>query len=316
MKKIRKLIRIPFGLIGIILLILIIDYIRLNAAYLIHKKEYKETIDVQGNKNNYIPQGLAYSSKYNVVLQTSYNSKKKGSKLYITDFKTNKLIKELFLINQNGEKSNLHVGGIATDNEKVWITNDYKIEEYSLEEIMNTNQDKIKNQKEEKIPTRGDFCTYKNNKLWIGDFFLNPFYKVPDNNPLLMRYTVEDEINFQSPEVIISLPKMVQGMVITEKNHFLFTTSFTNLIQSELLVYDNVLKKKKETYNLNGKKIDYYKFTKEDKIKTMKLPPMAEGMFFKNNELYILFENSSNTYFYAYPKMKKIIKLKKEKYDF
>ena len=311
MKVIKKICLTLIGIIIGIIIILLIDYIRLNISYIIHKKEYIETINVQGNKGNYVPQGLAYSSKYDIVLQTSYNSKHKGSKLYITNFKTNKLIKELFLKDQNGNISTNHVGGIATDNNKVWITNDYYVEEYDLDEIINTKENSIKTIKKEKLPIRGDFCTYKNNKLWIGDFFLNPFYKVPDNNPLLMRYSVKEKIDYQTPEIIISLPKMVQGMIITEKNQFLFTTSFTNLIHSKLLIYDNVLNQKKKTYNLNGKKISYYKFTKKEKIKEIKLPPMAEGMIYKEKELYILFENSSDTYFYAIPKMKKIIK-----YDF
>ena len=64
-----------------------------------------------------------------------------------------------------------------------------------------------------------------------------------------------------------------------------------------------------EKYNLNGVDIPYYKFSKSNLIKNIKLPPMAEGIFYINNELYILFENSSNTYFYAFPKLKNIIKL-------
>ena len=64
-----------------------------------------------------------------------------------------------------------------------------------------------------------------------------------------------------------------------------------------------------EKYNLNGVDIPYYKFSKSNLIKNIKLPPMAEGIFYINNELYILFENSSNTYFYAFKKLKKIIKL-------
>ena len=61
-------------------------------------------------------------------------------------------------------------------------------------------------------------------------------------------------------------------------------------------------------YNYNGKDIPYYKFDKNSEMEHIKLPPMAEGLFNIDNDLYILFENSSDKYFYALPKMKKIIK--------
>ena len=59
---------------------------------------------------------------------------------------------------------------------------------------------------------------------------------------------------------------------------------------------------------LNGNDIPYYKFTKNNLDKKIKLPPMAEGMFNIDDNIYILFENSSDTYFYAFPKLRKIIK--------
>lgn len=72
MKYVKIIIKIPLILISILILTLIIDYIRLNLFYII-------------NKNKYAPQGLTYSEKYNVILQTSYN-KNNTSMLYIIDF--------------------------------------------------------------------------------------------------------------------------------------------------------------------------------------------------------------------------------------
>ena len=147
--------------------------------------------------------------------------------------------------------------------------------------------------------------------LWIGDFCLSPFYKVPDNTPLLFQYST-NELDYKNPNLIISLPKMVQGMTITEDNHFIFTRSFTNLIHSKFDEYDDVLKEKNDVYTFDGKEIPYYHFTKNNLISTKNLPPMAEGLFLKDGYYYILFENSSNHYFYAFPKLRSIIKLKKK----
>ena len=313
MKYIRKFLKFILLSISFIILILIIDYIRLNIFYLINKNNYIETIDIQGTKEKYVPQGLTYSDKYDIVLQTSYNSKHNVSMLYAADLKSGKLLKKLKLKEIDDSDNINHVGGIATDNNKVWITNNYEINEYSLEEIINTQEDYIKSLKNTKLPNRGDFCTYNNNILWIGDFFLKPFYPIKDNNPLLMGYKLNNSIDYSKPDYIISLPKMVQGMVITSDNKFIFSRSFTNLINSDLLIYDNVLDEPFNTYKLNNRNIPYYKFDKSKKNKKINLPPMSEEFFEKDNELYILFENSSDAYFYAYPKIKKVIKYKIDK---
>ena len=300
-------------LILIIISILIIDYLRLNISYLIHKDKYIDSFPVYGNHNNYVSQGLVYSNKYNIVLQTSYNSKHKVSMLYVIDFKNGKLIKQLKLKNNDLSNNTCHVGGIAANDEKIWITSDFTVWEYDLNEIIYTKNNYIQSIHQSKLPIRGDFCTYHNDSLWIGDFFLNPFYKVKDNNPLLMKYSM-DKLDYLKPEVIISLPKMVQGMVITNDNKFIFTESFTNLVHSNLSIYDNVLKSKNNKYNLNGIDIPYYKFDDKSLIKNIKLPPMAEGLFYEDKKLFILFESSSNTYFYAYPKLKNVIEFDVEKY--
>ena len=96
-----------------------------------------------------------------------------------------------------------------------------------------------------------------------------------------------------------------------EENNFILTRSFTNLISSDLVIYKNVLNKEtNETYKVGTTTIPYYKFNDENKIRNEKLVPMAEGLFYKEKYLYILFENSSDAYFYAYQKLAKIIKYK------
>lgn len=306
MKIIKKLIKIICVIILILFLGLILDYIRLNISYKINKYDY--SVKIYGNKDKYTPQGLTYSSKYNVIISSSYNSKHLVSKVYIIDFDNNKLLKEVELRNTDNTINKKHVGGITTDNKTLWITNDFEVNEYDLKEIINTNKKYVVSKKKTKLLNRGDLCTYKDNTLYIGDFFLNPFYKIKDNNPLLMAFDTKN-LDYNKPKYIISLPKMVQGLAITDDNNIIVTRSFTNLIKSDLSIYNNVIENKKSYYTLNNKKIPYYKLNKNNKIKSIKLPPMAEELFYKDNDLYILFENSSDTYFYAYPKIKNIMKI-------
>ena len=308
MKIIKKIFVILGIAVGIIILLLLLNYARINIGYLLHKKDYIEAFAIQGNTSAYVPQGLAYSEKYNIIMQTSYNGKHDVSRLYIINFKTGELIKSLKLIEVDGSENVKHVGGITTDDKTVWITNDYEVNEYSLNEIMNTKAETIKALKNTKLPNRGDFCYYANNTLWIGDFYLEIVYPVPNKNPLLMGYNLENGLDYSNPDCIISLPKMVQGMTITPDNRFVFTSSYTYLMNSKLLIYNNVLEGECEYYSLNGRNVPYYKFNKSNLSKKITLPPMAEGIFNIEDDLYILFESSSDNYTFAFPKITKVIK--------
>lgn len=270
MKVVKKIVIVI--VIIILVPILILDYLRLNISYIINKDNFKETIPINGNKNKYIPQAIVYSDKYNISIQTSYNKNHKVNRIYIVDLNNNKLIKILNLLKDDKSINNTHVGGIATDNNTLWITRNNEVNEYSLNEIINTKEKNIISKKTTTLPIRGDFALYKNNILYIGDFCLTPFYKVKDNNPLLLAYS-NNEINYNSPKYIISLPKMVQSMEIDNDNNLYFTTSFTYLINSKLLKYKNIFNNLTDTYKFNNNKIPYYKLTKKDLIKSYKLPP-------------------------------------------
>lgn len=310
MRVIKIFFKIIIILICLILLALIIDYARLNIFYSKNKVMYVDAFDVYGNDIGYVPQGITYSSKYGVILQTSYDSKHGVSMIFVSDFKTGLFIKSLKLINIDGSDNTNHVGGIATDENKVWITSDYIVNEYSLDDIVKTNNDYVMSEKKNDLYNRGDFCYYNDNILWIGDFFLKPFYNVPNDNPLLLGYDLSSSNDFSIPVYSVTLPKMVQGMVITDDNKFVFSRSFTNLVNSDLVIYDNIFDNLNEFLTINGDIIPYYKFTNGVSIK---IPPMAEGMFYKDNELYVLFESGSKKYFYAYPKINKILKIDIEK---
>ena len=295
MKILKVILKVLLFIVIGILIILIIDYARINIRYLFSKKDYEEAFNIYGNKNGLVPQGLTYSEKYNVVLQTSYS--KESSMVYVIDFKSGKLIKELKLINKDGTNNIKHVGGITTDDNYVWISNDYEIDVYNIEDIVNASSSSVKSIKEIKLPIRGDFCYYHDDILWVGDFYLKPFYDVPNGDPKLNGYKIDTEINLDKPDYVLSLPKMVQGMSILPDGSFAFTESFTYLINSNLSIYENILDKSN-------------KFDNSNLIKTIKIPPMAEGLFSKDGYLYLLFESSSDKYSLAEPKVDKVLKYK------
>ena len=310
MEEIKKNIKISILIIILILTLLLFiflfNYLRINIFYIANKDKYIEVFDVLGNTDNYVPQGLFYQEKYNIVLQTSYNKKNKPSMLFVTDFNSKKTLKEFILLESDGKESHKHVGGIAANDLYVFITNDYEVMIYSLDEIMNSTDKYIKALRVEPLPNRGDFVTFKDGILWIGDFYLKPFYNVKDDKPLLFGYDINN-LDFKNPKVAVLLPKMVQGMTFTKDNKIILSSSFTYLINSKISIYENPFNDNYSYYEINNKKIPLYNL-KEEKI--LSFPPMSEGIFYKDNYLYILFENSTNAYPLASPKMDKIIKYK------
>ena len=154
----------------IIVILFIIDYIKINIQYNSIKNKYKSTYKIV-IETGYAPQGLTYSEKYDAIIESSYSYKNNESKIYVIDFKTKRLLNEFIL-----EKNKHHVGGITTNEDILYITNDHYLYTYDLKEIMNTGLTSIKETSKKKIKNRGDFCLYHDNTLWIGDFALFQTY--------------------------------------------------------------------------------------------------------------------------------------------
>ena len=314
MKNIKKIMIFVGILIGVGILLILLNAFRIYLHYSIHKNEYVPSIMAYGTSNHYIPQGLAYSEKYHIVLQTSYHHEHQVSMLYVIDFETKELLKELRLYQADGKENTLHVGGIATNDDSVWITNDYQVSEYRLEDILETGDDYVQSFQDAVLPIRGDFCTFHDNTLWIGEFYLKPFYDVENGVPLLMGYQTNSNIQYAKPEVVISLPKMVQGLTFNDQNQMVFTCSYTYLIRSSFLVYENVLDQESiTTMQVNNKKIPYYQLTKKNLVQKIKIPPMAEGLFYLDGSYYILFESNASDYYLASPKLDHVIQYKTDK---
>ena len=294
MDKIIKRILIIFLLI---ILIFLLNYIKILILYKLNK-DITSSYIINGMDDDYVPQGLAIYEDSKIILQTSYNAKGKVSKLYLTDMNTNSLIKELDLYLPTNEPNTGHVSGLALSQDKIWISNNYLLEEYNLDEILTTTDSKIIAKKEYKLKNRGDFCFYKNGILWIGDFYLYPIYRVPNNKPLLLGYEVSQDIDFDNPTYKIEIPALVQGMTMDDNNNFIFSRSYSNFLNSRIAIYENHTNSSKE-----------YKLSKDSLIKKFTVPPMSEGLVFNNNKLYILFESGSSKYVHAFPKVKNLLSI-------
>ena len=88
---------------------------------------------------------------------------------------------------------------------------------------------------------------------------------------------------------------MVQGITIKD-NNIIISQSYTYLVNSKIRIYK---------YDINN--TNEYKLDSNNLIKTITIPPMAEGIFYKDNKVYVLFESSAKKYTGAYPRIGKIM---------
>lgn len=114
------------------------------------------------------------------------------------------------------------------------------------------------------------YLTYHNNILYVGSFNL-------EKNGIVKKYTInKNKINYIGEFIV---PTKVQGLTFY-KDKMIISRSYGRRKNSELLVF-----------NYEENKNEYLKANKK-----YKFPPMLEQITEMNNDLYLLFESSSNKY--------------------
>lgn len=299
------------------------DELKISESYNYFLNNSEKYAIIPGLKQKAIPQGICYSSKYNLIIVSAYHYGKASSVLFLLNYDNGELLKTLILKNADNTNFIGHVGGVTTDNESLWITDNYKIYKYKLENLMQKkDMENVVFDDSADIKIKADFVTYHDGILWIGEYDYKNIYltnkehyiKTPDDNEnksILMGYKSLDNMDFEYPDYVISIPDRIQGLTFDNNNNFIFSRSFWSFQPSELSIYSNVLEEQGIDYNLNGNKIKLWYLYKEKEIKNIKLPPMSEGIVFINNSIYILFESYSNLYkYYTYDKLNYIMQLK------
>ena len=295
MKTINKII---IKIFAICIILVILNYLWINSFYLVTKKHYKIWTKIPDIENGYVPQGFCYLEKHNLILQTSY-SKKSPSKIYIIDFTNGNVIKDLTLKDVDNNDLYIHAGGVASDEDKIWICGDNSLYVFDFSDVLTTNDNHILSTKKIDFPIHTDFCYYYNNKniLWVGEF-KKPFDK--KITPYILGYSLENSENIEdteNPNYKIEIPSMVQGFCIDDNNNFIFSRSYSGFILSSLDIYENM-------QDLSSEPGTNYSYKNFKKISHTKILPMSEGIFFKDNKFYVLFESGAKRYLYAFPKIK------------
>ncbi len=276
-----------------------------SSFYKVAQKEFS----IPGLEEGFTPQGLCYEEGNDLFLICGYMNNKSASRVYVVDCKDSSKNK-FITIKNGGEIYNGHAGGIETNGENVWIAGDKKVSRFSFDEVLNAkNGDSLNIIDTFDAPNGADFLTIENGNLWIGEFHRDGTYDTPQshviqtengvNKAISFRYTINtaNEFGLESatPNLALSTPSLVQGMMVTE-NGIILSTSYS-LPNSHIFTYENILNSASEkTVEVDENEIKLVVLEDKNLKDTLQTPAMSEEIAIKDGRLYILFENACAKY--------------------
>lgn len=276
------------------------------------------TFNIPGLENTYIgrdcpnmvPQGICIAEDY--FITTAYDaSGENGSVLYLTNA-TAKLLE--FVIEL---PLKIHAGGIAYDGESLWICADeeydetsntgviYKIDFDIIKQLKNQSDVyaalEMSDMEKYHISNSASFCTYFNNRLWVGTFTKHS--KKESTFGSLMSYDTKDidespNTKTLNHESFLVLPNRSQGACFFENQgstYMAITRSHTRSKHLGKSAYISEIRVYKPEFDAeNPTKI----LKKGTAIVTLDTPPMIEEICFNELDgmLYAIFESGASKY--------------------
>ncbi len=290
-------------------------------------REYDNYLDnsqkqilIPGLKEGYIPQGLAYIEDKEIFVISYYHGYL-PSVLTFIDGKTSQLIKSFAVLNADGSPYTGHAGGVAVSKNNLWISSGSQIHRMSLKKVYAAqDSQKVKIDEAYKVLTRASFMTFHEDCLWVGEFFRKNNYPTHKTHHVKMEdgstnyawievYEIDpqtDEIlNIQiegsqkkiTPDIILSIPDIVQGISFSETGEILLSLSYGRTNDSTIQVYENVIKQEAKTsVEINDSRVPLWILNQENRTCELKALPMSEGIFVQADSVYVLYESAAKKY--------------------
>jgi hypothetical protein len=282
-----------------------------GATFPEYSKISKAEFNIPGLNDGFVPQGLNYNENSRTYFISGYMADNSASRIYILEEDKDTASKYITLTFENKDVI-CHFGGVAANDEHVWVSGDgyvYRIEKSS---ILNANNgDKIAAIDQFRPENGADFITIHNNHLLVGEFYLKDKYDTPpshhievNNGETNKALAYAFELNSSSPYGIestvpvygLSLPDKSQGFTFTNDGKVVVSTSFS-IPKSHILTYENVFNSDNAIIiTINNQELPVYKLSSTNLVKDITAPTMSEEIIFKDNRVYILYESACSKY--------------------
>lgn len=297
MKAIKRVIKLLLGLIIFLFGVIAVINIAKYPLYKDYRSSMKKEFKIPGLSDNFIPQALAYNDSYDTYFVSGYDKKSGNGIVYSGK---NKDFKRIEILDGN-VNLRAHCGGIATYNNYIWISDDEnKGSVYILDtnDLINaSNSIEIK----EKFIASSDGASigFYDNKIYVGEFYRKGNYETKSEHYYKENHSMVSVYEYKSDSITgigdlvsyISIPDQAQGIAIN--GDVSYVSMSYGLKNSHLNSYN--ITKTNDT--LDGISISYIGC--ESLIKEYKLPPMSEGIIYKDDRIYVLYESASNKYLFG-----------------
>ena len=226
------------------------------------------------------PQGTAFTDDY--LLISAYDlAGEENSVIYVLNKKSQDLITTLIL------PSKPHAGGLAFDGANVWITIGAKVANILYSDIIEAADRGepyayVDYYNIYSLAIKASYCTYYDGKLWVGTY--NEL-----KSTKMVSYIIEDKETepYLTKVDRIIMPTRVQGVAFTEKGTLIISRScqlYKGLrgYMRQLDVYQPDLSSPVDGFISLG-----------ERINSVSMPSMNEGIAISGKYLYVLFESAA-----------------------
>lgn len=217
-------------------------------------------------------------------------------------------------VEQHGKALETHFGGVAATEKYLLVASETEIVRLPLADVYaqakSSGSVKVRDALETDMGIA--FCSVYGDMLLAGEFYRAGNYETDEshhvtvdgekNRALVYCYRIDEDkdggVEDKTPYAAISVRNLVQGIALTEER--IYISCSWGLADSGLYCYQNILAGGTDlTVTLGGKSIPLYFLGESSLVSSLeKVPSMSEGIFVKDNKLFVLFESKCNKYKY------------------
>ena len=272
--------------------------------------------DIPELEKNYVPQGFCYIDSEDMFAVTYYSADDDNSVVSLVDTESGARVKTVKLCYEDDSPCLAHVGGVADIGDSLLISSGKSVRRLKIADVLNAEDygfvhfcGKLTTDMQASY-----LCSYRN-YLFVGQFYsytLDGSYDTPKEQRL---YTPDGKRNYAMceqfdltdmdgvfsegkavPEFVISVPNSVQGIAFDGET-FVTSSSYTVNNASRIRYYK--LNESGMSYNMNGNDVPLYFLSHKDAEKTVKVPPMSEGIDWYNGKVAGIFESGAEKFSYV-----------------
>ena len=329
LKRFSKMIGVAAAsLLGLVLIVALSANLVTSLLFHSFLKDAKAEYMTPGLYEGLVPQGSAYVAEKDVYLHCGYMVDGSASRIYIIDAQNTDDRTYVELYTADGQPYTGHTGGITTAGDLVWLANDGDGDDncvwvFSLKDILEAeNGGRVTLTTKFRSETRAACCFADDEYLWVGEYndgekyvpsashrftvnggeqyALVCAYPLDADSPYGIAYEEMDGKDVFTPALCLSVTDLVQGFIRIPQG-FALSTSY-GLQASHIYIYKDVTAEgtPDTTLSINGTDVPVYYLDETSLITVISMQPMSEGIFVKDDRLYVLFESACEKYVFGH----------------